>query len=79
MRSTDYLHRLGHGVKGAVPGCTSASVTIMLDGRPQTAANTSVRALQVDAMQYAAGDGPCLDAFRRVRENLLGLSAAQER
>lgn len=33
----------------------------------------------VDAIQYAVGDGPCLDAFRNRRENHVDLSVAHER
>jgi GAF domain-containing protein len=52
-----------------IPGCTAAGVTLLADGRPQTAASTSDAVLEIDRRQYAAGDGPCLDALRRRRIN----------
>ena len=30
-------------------------------------------------MQYAVGDGPCLDAFRNGRENLVDFAGGEER
>jgi GAF domain-containing protein len=43
-----------------VPGATNAGVTVAVNGPPFTAAATNSLTLQVDARQYAAGDGPCL-------------------
>jgi hypothetical protein len=47
-----------------VPGCDLASVTVIRDGGPATVASSDERAQQVDQAQYAADDGPCLQAAR---------------
>jgi len=47
-----------------VPGADLASVTLDRDGRPDTAASTDQRAVEIDKGQYEVGDGPCLQAAR---------------
>jgi GAF domain-containing protein len=44
----------------AVPGADMASITAIRDGAPETAAFTDERAVDIDRVQYAAGEGPCL-------------------
>ncbi|MCR6487985.1 GAF and ANTAR domain-containing protein [Amycolatopsis sp. OK19-0408] len=46
----------------AVPGADMASITAIRDGEPATAASTDDRAVEIDRVQYAAGEGPCLRA-----------------
>jgi GAF domain-containing protein len=46
----------------AVPGADMASITAIREGEPETAAFTDERAVEIDGVQYAAGDGPCLRA-----------------
>ncbi|MEV4148646.1 GAF and ANTAR domain-containing protein [Amycolatopsis sp. NPDC049691] len=46
----------------AVPGADMASITAIRDGEPETAASTDDRAVDIDRVQYAAGEGPCLRA-----------------
>lgn len=75
----DYLDRLCHGVNVSIDGCDAVGVTIVMDDRPRTAAYTTAGTLEIDAVQYSVGDGPCLDAFRNRRENLVDLSVAEER
>lgn len=75
----DYLDRVCLAVEDAIAGCDAVGVTIVLDDRPRTAAYTTATTLEIDAVQYAVGDGPCLDAFRNRRENLVDLSVAEER
>ncbi len=75
----DYLDRLCHGVSLAIDGCDAVGVTLVMDDRPRTAAYTTAVTLQIDAVQYSVGDGPCLDAFRNRRENLVDLSVAEQR
>lgn len=48
----------------AIPDCESAGVTLLVDGRPSTAAATDRRTLGVDRAQYEVGTGPCLEAYR---------------
>jgi hypothetical protein len=47
-----------------VPGCASASITLIHDGAPATIASSDARALAVDETQYSDGQGPCLHAAR---------------
>lgn len=45
-----------------VPGTDMASVTVLRDGVPETAACTDERVYYLDADQYRLGVGPCLEA-----------------
>jgi len=49
-------------VKRVMPAGAEASITLMRDGQPTTAAYTGQLALDLDEMQYVTGHGPCLDA-----------------
>lgn len=66
---SDYLERVVHGVRRHVAGCDEVGVTILSNDRPHTAAYTTVQTLEVDAVQYALDEGPCLDSARHRREN----------
>jgi hypothetical protein len=48
----------------AVPGCASASITLLQAGTPVTIAASDARAFDVDQSQYRHGQGPCLEAAR---------------
>ena len=49
----------------SIPGCGSASITVIRDGATATTvASSDERALKVDEMQYSEGFGPCLQAAR---------------
>ncbi|MCE1178438.1 MAG: GAF and ANTAR domain-containing protein [Micrococcales bacterium] len=74
-----YLERVVHAVQRHIDGCDEVGVTLMGDRGPQTAACTTAETLQIDGVQYAVGDGPCLDAYRERRENLVTVEAARER
>ncbi|MFC7496110.1 MULTISPECIES: GAF domain-containing protein [unclassified Nocardioides] len=46
-----------------IPGCDAASVTLRKRrGRAETVAATDDNVAAIDAVQYAVGEGPCLDA-----------------
>jgi GAF domain-containing protein len=55
------LDRIVMLVRPVVPGCTHASVTLPSATTPVA---TGRLARRLDAVQYAAADGPCLDALR---------------
>src|SRR5689334_10837324 len=76
---TPYLERLVQAVNANIDGCDSVGVTVVMEDRPRTAAYTTAATLEIDAVQYAVGDGPCLDAFRNGRENLVDFSGGEER
>ena len=64
----DYLTRVVHAVRRHVTGCDEVGVTLLVDGRPSTAAYTTVTTLEVDAVQYQLDEGPCLEAARERTE-----------
>jgi GAF domain-containing protein len=74
-----YLDRLVAAVNANIDGCDAVGVTVVMDDRPRTAAYTTAGTLEIDAVQYAVGDGPCLDAFRNGRENLVDFAGGEER
>jgi GAF domain-containing protein len=76
---TGYLDTLVFAVRDNIEHCDAVGVTIVLGDRARTAAYTTARTLEIDAVQYAVDDGPCLDAFRNRRENLVDLPAARDR
>jgi len=74
-----YLDGLVFAVRDNIDQCDAVGVTFVLEDRPRTAAYSTARTLEIDAAQYAVGDGPCLDAYRNRRENLVDMPAAHER
>jgi GAF domain-containing protein len=51
-------------VTTVLPGNLEASVTLLVKDAPSTVASTGRLALDLDAVQYERGDGPCLRAAR---------------
>ena len=74
-----YLERLVQAVNANIDGCDAVGVTVVMEDRPRTAAYTTAGTLEIDAVQYAVGDGPCLDAFRNGRENLVDFAGGEDR
>jgi serine phosphatase RsbU (regulator of sigma subunit) len=60
-RALDDLARLA---REGIPGCGSASVTVLHDGDALTMSSTDARALAIDEEQYDGESGPCLSAMR---------------
>jgi hypothetical protein len=60
------LQRSVEQVTRAIPGADMASVSVLRDDgtTAETVASSSERVWAVDDDQYAAGDGPCLEAAR---------------
>jgi len=56
------LQRIVDLVAEAMPAGTQASITLLRNEQPTTAAFTGERALRLDETQYERGYGPCLDA-----------------
>lgn len=59
----EVLTRIAAAAVAIVAGGQSASVTLLEEGTYRTAAATDQTASEVDQEQYAAGEGPSLDAF----------------
>jgi hypothetical protein len=54
--------------RSSIPDFDHASITLLRPGgRFETGASTSPLSQRLDAVQYAAGEGPCLDAVRSGR------------
>jgi|UPI0004B78677 GAF domain-containing protein len=58
------LLRVAEVTRDAVPRASEASVTLLVNDRPTTAASTAGLARALDERQYDQGYGPCLDAAR---------------
>ena len=46
-----------------LPGCDSAGITVRINGKEETAAASDHYALEIDKIQYATNEGPCLTAL----------------
>jgi len=57
------LNRVAALTCTTVSVCDMAAMTLMRDGRPSTDVCTDEATKEIDAAQYAAGTGPCLDAY----------------
>jgi GAF domain-containing protein len=61
--------------KKLVPACDAASIGLLVEGEATTAAVTDRVALEIDLVQYANEEGPCLaalDAAHAVRIDVMG-------
>jgi hypothetical protein len=58
------LARIAGRVVTLMSGADAATVTLFVDGRPSTVAATEQSLVRLDEAQYAAMDGPCLEALR---------------
>jgi GAF domain-containing protein len=73
QRSVDQLAR-------GVPGADMVSVTVLRDdGNGETVASSDERVWAIDSDQYAAGDGPCLEAARTSQVVRTGVEEALRR
>jgi GAF domain-containing protein len=63
----------------AVPGADMASVSVLHGETAETVASSSERVWSIDSDQYAAGDGPCLQAARTGEVVRTGVAEARRR
>ena len=56
------LQRIAELAKKVIPGVAEASVSLIANDKPDTAAHTGRLALDLDESQYGRGYGPCLEA-----------------
>jgi len=73
------LQRSVEQVNHGVPGADMVSVTVMRGDRGETAASSTERVWAIDSDQYAAGNGPCLEAARTGEIVRVGVEEAHER
>lgn len=76
---TTMLQLVCQQVIQVVPGADMASVTLLRDGEPTTAACTDRRVFGIDADQYRAGAGPCLEAADTGKIVRVEVDGARER
>jgi GAF domain-containing protein len=73
------LQRSVEQLTDAVPGADMTSVTVLRGDAGETVAATSERVWEIDQDQYAAGDGPCLEAARTGKVVRTGVEEAARR
>jgi GAF domain-containing protein len=74
------LLRVAQLGESALAGAKATGVTLLDDdGRPKTFAYTAEEAPEVDHLQYAEGDGPCLDAYKQKKVIRVDSNRAEER
>jgi len=65
--------------KVVLPMAADVSVTVLAADAPRTVASTGSRAVRIDEAQYAAGEGPCLQAAAGAEPVLVSDLLAEER
>jgi GAF domain-containing protein len=75
----DALDRLVQACRVAVPGCTDASVTLVREDGPRTAASSSERGTEIDQWEYQRDLGPCIDALKDAQEHYVSSPADTQR
>ena len=73
------LQRSVDQVTTSVPGADMASVSVLRGDSAETIASSSEQVWAIDSDQYAAGDGPCLEAARTGHVVRVGMQEAQRR
>src|SRR5687768_8286314 len=58
------LNRVAEMTQAALVDAEFVGITMMANGRVETAVFTDPDSPEIDQAQYATGEGPCLDAFR---------------
>ncbi len=65
--------------EATIPAADAVSVSIVRDGRVQTAAYSDDLAMEADEVQYSNDDGPCVDAIRSGSINSVPSMRAEQR
>ena len=65
--------------KVTVPGASEVSISLVTDGKADTAVSTGQLAVELDESQYERGYGPCLDAALRGEVMLIEDAATETR
>jgi transcriptional regulator with GAF, ATPase, and Fis domain len=60
----EVLMRVAATAVHAIPDADAVTITVLIGDQPRTVAWTDERMVDIDARQYAADRGPCLDAAR---------------
>lgn len=73
------LQRSVDQVASSVPGADMVSVSVLRGDAGETVAASNGRVWNIDQDQYAAGDGPCLEAARTGQAVRTGVAEAERR
>jgi GAF domain-containing protein len=73
------LQRSVDQVASGVPGADMVSVSVLRGDTGETVAASDRRVWNIDGDQYAAGDGPCLEAARTSEAVRTGIAEAEQR
>lgn len=73
------LQRLVDTAVVALPGADVVSVTVVSGTQPSTVAATDQAVLDIDRDQYAAGEGPCLEAAAKGKPVRVDVDGAHQR
>ena len=73
------LQRSVDQVASGVPGADMVSVSVLRGDAGETVAASDRRVWNIDQDQYAAGDGPCLEAARTSEAVRTGIAEAEQR
>ena len=73
------LDRILAVAEGTVPGCDAGSITLIVEGQPQTEAVIDRVVVAIDVAQYEMGEGPCLTAAGENRPIHVALIPTDER
>ncbi|CAL9529639.1 hypothetical protein SUDANB95_03974 [Actinosynnema sp. ALI-1.44] len=75
----EVLQQLAESASRVIPDAENVSVTVVGAEGAETAAATDRKVVAIDVDQYAAGNGPCLEAARTERPVRVGVADARER
>ena len=75
----DMVRRVTDVAVKTLSGCDFAGVSLVNNGKVTTAAATADIVVDVDAVQYATQEGPCLQAIREDRVFLIASMEGEER
>ncbi|MBB5954169.1 GAF domain-containing protein [Saccharothrix tamanrassetensis] len=75
---SEVLQQLAESASRVIPDAENVSVTIVGPDGASTAAATDEKVISIDVDQYAAGDGPCLEASRTQRPVRVSVEGARE-
>ena len=73
------LNRVCQQAVHAIPEADLASVSLLRDGDPYTAAMTDEQAYEIDKAQYRAAEGPCLESAKTGRLVRVTVAEARKR
>jgi GAF domain-containing protein len=75
----DTLRKVADVANSALDGSDMVGLTLLVNGAPATPVSTAEEAPDIDAVQYATGQGPCVQSFRDGAVHLVASTASESR